>query len=165
MSDHHRLAALRRITVKRGATKAEAATAKRLADALEAKVGKAHTPQSRPKAKEALPEPSAARRRRIWGIRLDWASEKSCWIYLIGYASFFVISAPLALIILAFLLNLGDPHALEDWMLRLMILKYGTLAAVVCFAILMGAPITFASWWLRTMPGERLGRALVFIST
>ena len=33
-SDHNRLEALRRITVKRGATKAEAATAKRLADEL-----------------------------------------------------------------------------------------------------------------------------------
>jgi hypothetical protein len=39
-SDHKRLEALRRITVKRGATKAEAATAKRLADELEAKIGK-----------------------------------------------------------------------------------------------------------------------------
>jgi ABC-type spermidine/putrescine transport system permease subunit II len=61
-------------------------------------------------------------------------------------------------------LNLGDPHALEDWMLRLMILKYGTLAEVACIAIFIGAPIAFASWWLRTMPGERLVRALVFIN-
>ena len=40
---HERLAALRRVTVKRGATKAEAATAKRLADQLATRLGKQPT--------------------------------------------------------------------------------------------------------------------------
>ena len=76
MSDHERLAALRRITVKRGATKAEAATAKRLADELEAKFGKKPRARRRYGHAAALPEPPAARWRRQWVLWLELALHK-----------------------------------------------------------------------------------------
>ena len=164
-SDHERLTALRRITVKRGATAAEAATAKRLADALEAKVGKGHASRSRRGAKKALAEPPAARKRRVWGIRLDWAYEKTYWICLAACALFFALSVPLLLMILAAPLDVDHSQALLDRVLQLMFYKYVMLAVVTCFAIVIGGPIALAAWWLRTMRGERLGPPLAFMST
>ena len=145
MSDHARLAALRRITVKRGATKAEAATAKRLADALEAKVGEGRTRRSRRKAKMALPEPPAERKRRVWGIRLDLAYEKTCWIYPVVLALFLVLSAPLAVMILGALLGLDRTPATEGWIMQLMFYKYVVLGMVAAFTMVIGGSIALAS--------------------
>ena len=163
MSDHARLAALRRLTVERGATKAEAATAKRLADALEAKVGTGQTRQPRRKAKMVLPEPPAARTRRVWGIRLDLAIDKACWVFEIACTLFVGLTALLLLMMLTTLFGLDHSRALQHQIVQLFFYKYVILAVVSCFAIVIGGPIAFASWWLSTTRGERLGPSLAFI--
>src|SRR5258708_7824360 len=131
-----------------------------MADALEAKIGKGRTRRLRRKTKMALPEPPAARTRRVWGIQLDWAFEKTYWLYLTAYVLFFVPTALLLLMMPAALFGLDRSHALEDQILQLFIYKYVMLAVVSCFVIL----IALAPRWLRTTRGERLGPSLAFIS-
>src|SRR5262245_39382102 len=113
--DFERLEALRRITVKRGATKAEAATARRLANALQAKIGK----RSRTRGREAepipLPEPSWARKRRIWGNRLDGALDWAGWLSMMAMPFLLVLFVlPTVVIVLDFLARYLTGHDPRD---------------------------------------------------
>jgi hypothetical protein len=152
-SDHERLAALRRITVKRGATKAEAETAKRLADELEAKIGKKPRARRRKGQTAALPEPPAARKKRLWGIWLDWALERTDWLCLVGAALFYLLTPALILT------DMFGGKAMEREVESLILSKLGLGVLQGLFVVLVILPITFARWWLKTEAGTRLGKA------
>ena len=162
MSDHERLAALRRITVKRGATKAEAATAKRLADELEAKIGKKPRARRRKGQTTALPEPPAGRWRRIWGNRLDGALGWAEWLHMMTLPLLLVLLfLPTAVIAIDFLT--GHKFIPEEQILTVFLIKYGVLSALTVLAGIILGPIIFARWWIRTWHGERLRPALIFL--
>jgi hypothetical protein len=72
-ADHDRLDALRRLAKDRAATPAEKTTARRLAKALAAKIGKRPRRSRRKGHGAALPEPPAARSRRRWIVWLEAA--------------------------------------------------------------------------------------------
>jgi hypothetical protein len=152
-SDHERLAALRRITVKRGATKAKAAMAKRLADELEAKIGNKPRSRQRTGQTAALPEPPAARKKRLWGIWLDWALQRADRLYMVALGLYFLLTPVLVLT------DVFGGKAMERQLDRLMLAKFGLMVLLALFAILVIVPITFARWWLRTDAGARLGKA------
>jgi hypothetical protein len=152
-SDHERLQALRRITLKRGATKAEVATAKRLADELEAKIEKKPRARRRNGQTVALPEPPAARKKRLWGIRLDWALEKADRLYMVAIGLYFLFTPVLVLT------DVFGGKAMERQVDSLMWAKLGLMVLLGLFFILVIVPITFARWWLRTRAGTRLGKA------
>src|SRR5262245_49146393 len=65
-ANHNTLDALRRLAKDRAATPAEKATARRLAKALAAKIGKRPRGGRRKGSGAALPEPSAARCGSLW---------------------------------------------------------------------------------------------------
>src|SRR5215813_1315696 len=75
-ADHNTLDALRRLAKDRAATPAEKATARRLAMALAAKIGNRPRRGRRTGHGAALPEPPAARRRRLWIAWLEGALNK-----------------------------------------------------------------------------------------
>jgi len=78
-ADHNTLDALRRLAKDRAATPAEKATARRLAMALAAKIGNRPRRGRRTGHGAALPEPPAARRRRLWIAWLEGALIRSRW--------------------------------------------------------------------------------------
>jgi hypothetical protein len=90
-ADHNRLDALRRLAKDRAATPAEKATARRLAKALAAKIGKRPRRSRRRGHGPALPEPPAARWRRRWVVWLEVALHKIAvagrWLYGIWIVS------------------------------------------------------------------------------
>jgi hypothetical protein len=69
-ADHDGLDALWRVVKDQAATPAEKATARRLAKALAAKIGKRPRRSRRKNHAAALPEPPAARWRRHWIVWL-----------------------------------------------------------------------------------------------
>jgi hypothetical protein len=162
MSDHERLAAFRRITVKRGATKAEAATAKRLADELEAKIGKKPRARRRKGQTTALPEPPAGRWRLIWGNRLDGALGWAEWLHMLTTPLLLVLLfLPTAVIAIDFLT--GHKFIPEDQILTVFLIKYGVLSALTVLAGIILGPIIFARWWIRSWHSERLRPVLIFL--
>src|SRR5262245_4832778 len=75
-ADHNTLDALRRLANDRAATPAEKATARSLAKALVSKIGNRPRRGRRKGHGAALPEPPAARRRRLWIVWLEGALHK-----------------------------------------------------------------------------------------
>jgi hypothetical protein len=155
--DHKRLEALRRITVKRGATKAEAATAKRLAEELEAKLEKKHRGHRCEGQTAALPEPPAARKKRLWSVWLDWTLQRAHRLYRIALALYFLLTPVLLLT------DVFGGNAMERQLDSLMLVKFGLMVLLGPFAILVIVPITFARWWLRTEPDTRLCKARAWV--
>jgi hypothetical protein len=157
-SDHERLAALRRITVKRGATKAEAATAKRLADKLAAKIGKKPRARRRKGQAAALPEPPAARWRRLWLVWLEAALHKIAvaghWVHGI-----WIVSIIGMLLIFVFGSDTLRREASDIYIVRTL----GLLGAGLALMTIAGL-LAFAIWWLRTWRSERLRSAVIFLS-
>jgi hypothetical protein len=158
MSDHERLAALRRITVKRGATKAEAATAKRLADELAAKIGKKPRARRRKGQTAALPEPPAARWRRLWLVWLEAALHK---IAVAGHCLHGVWALSLICLVLV---SVFGSHALQRQVRDIYFVRtLGLLGAGLAIMAIAGL-LAFAIWWLRTWRNERLRSAVIFLS-
>ena len=86
-ADQNRLEALRRLAKDRAAPPAEKATARRLAKALAAKIGKRPRRSRRKGSGAALPEPPAARWRRRWVAWLEAVLHKmalaASWVHAI----------------------------------------------------------------------------------
>jgi hypothetical protein len=145
-----RLAALRRVTVKRGATRAEAATAKRLADQLAARLGKRPSRRRRKGPQVALPEPPGWRRKRLWLLWLEAALDKIAWAASILHG--FWIASLAILIIVPVLFGL-------ETAIRFSALYLARGLILIAVALLLGLAamlLAVAAWWLRTLPGERL---------
>jgi hypothetical protein len=153
VSDHERFSALKRITVKRGATKAEAATAKHLAAELEKKIGKRPRRTRAKGRRAALPEPLDARKRRIWGLRID---EAIAWAERLGVP--FLIALYCAPTVVIGICLLTGHNITVDQIEALFLIKYGVLAALAVQA----AIISFAFWWLLAEPGTRGRQAVTF---
>jgi hypothetical protein len=148
-ADHNTLDALRRLAKDRSATPAEKATARRLAKALAAKIGK-RPPRSRRKTHgAALPEPPAARWRRQWITWIEVALHKLAvaarWVHVVWLAS---------LIGLVLMLVLGTETVRR---------QAGGLMAVGLLVIPIAGLLKLLAWWLQTWNGERLRPALVFL--
>lgn len=155
-ADHDTLDSLRRVTVKNGATRAEAATARRLAKALGAKLGR--RPNRRPdRADLALPEPSWARKRRIWA---NWI-ERVLWGTGALGAGAFAIYFLLTLAMILSVVFAGT--ILNDLSYKLVQAKIKFLTAVGLFGCVVVIPLAIALWWLRAEPGTRLKSAGKFI--
>lgn len=150
-----RLAALRRITVKRGATKAEAATAKRLADQLAARLGKRPRRGRRKGPKVALPEPSRYRRKRLWLFWLEAGLEKIVWAIVL-LKIFWVATLPIAIGLLVFAHDDLRKQVENLYFARALLLMAGGLVLGG-----VGAALATVVWWLRTLPGERLRGAVL----
>lgn len=151
---HERLAALRRVTVKRGASKAEAETAKRLADQLAKRLGKEGRRRRRRGPRVILPEPPQARRKRLW---LIWLEDALIKIACAGCLLHGVWVATVVIVIVATLFGIGSNKQVTDlYFARTLILLAVGLLLVVSAAVL-----AVVIWWLRTLPGERLRAALL----
>jgi hypothetical protein len=155
-----RLAALRRITVKRGATKAEAETAKRLADQLAKKLGKRRGRRTRKAPKGVLPEPPQWRRKRLWLIWLEAALAKIDWAGNLLLGVWVATRAILIVLIVLLVFGIGSDDLGKQfsdlYFVGTLILLAVGLLLVACAAVL-----AVAIWWLRTLPGERLRAALL----
>src|SRR5262249_44120090 len=94
-ADHNTLDALRRLAKDRAATPAEKATARRLAKALATKIGNRRRRGRRKGHGAALPEPPAARWRRLWVTWLDAALHNievaGWWLHRIWIVSIIVL--------------------------------------------------------------------------
>src|SRR5262249_20532378 len=94
-ADHNTLDALRRLAKDRAATPAEKATARRLGRAVAAKIGNRPRRGRRKGHGAALPEPPAARRRRLWIVWLEGALNKievaGWWLHGIWIVSIVVL--------------------------------------------------------------------------
>jgi hypothetical protein len=156
-SDRERLDALRRVTTRNGATEPEAETAGRLADELEAKIGKQTSARQRKGGSEALPEPPQARRRRKlagWAERTVAMVGSLLLVLIVIYFSTTPVMFGLAM--------LGDRSAVFDWIVRV---KLTALAVGLLCGLLILAPLSFLVWFLRTPPGTRLRTAAVWLAT
>jgi hypothetical protein len=155
--DAERLEALRRITVKRGATKAEAATAKCLAEALKAKIGKRPPTRRRRSEPMPLPEPTWARKRRIWGDWLEWLLWRAGALCAIAIAVYFLLT-PAMLFIAIF-----GGKAMEHHADNILEAKFTIAMAICLFGWVVMPPLAIALWWLRAESGTRLRTAAKFI--
>jgi hypothetical protein len=94
-ADHNTLDALRRMAKDRATTPAEKATARRLAKVLAAKIGKRPRRNRRKGHGPALPEPPAARWRRVWVVRLEAALDRIAmagwWLHVAWIGSIIVM--------------------------------------------------------------------------
>jgi hypothetical protein len=164
MSDHERLAALRRPTVKRGATKADAETARRLAADLEKKLGPkgSRERQARGRPKAALPEPPDARFRRIFTVRAEWATGMAG-VGMTALGVLYFGSTWVMLGLLGFDKATGsDLDGLAaDWFLKI---KLALMGFMVIWGLLILAPLIFLAWFLRTPAGARLKGAIAWIA-
>ena len=160
MSIDERIAALRRVTTRRGATRAEADTARRLADQLERKHGlkpaRSRTRRQKAASRPVLPELADARIRRRVGLWLGAAIDR---VELWG-AALLVAYFSLTPILLLAIFDPWTTKATHDRVLEWLL--YGKLALGLLLALLgllVLAPLTFARWWLRTPPRSRLREA------
>jgi hypothetical protein len=156
--DHDRLDALRRLARDRAATPAEKATARRLADALAAKIGKRPRRSRRKGHAAALPEPQAARWRRRGIIWLEAALHKMAvvgkWMHGVWIVS---------LIGLVIISVLGSESVQRQTSDIYLVRTLGLIAAAWVMMAIAGV-LALAAWWLRTWRGERLRPALMFLS-
>ena len=157
-ADHNRLDALRRLAKDRAATPAEKATARRLAKALAAKIGKRPRRGQRMTGAAALPEPPAARWRRLWIVRLEAALHKIAvagkWVHAIWIVSL------LGLVLIAvFGSEAVQRQAGDIWFVRTL----GLLAVGFAMMVIAGL-LAFAAWLLKTWRSERLRPALIFLT-
>jgi len=152
-ADHNTLDALRRLTKNRAATPAEKATARRLAMALAAKIGNRPRRGRRKGHGAALPEPPAARRRRLWIVWLEGALNKievaGWWLHGIWIVS---------IVVLGPLLVFGSDAVRQQVFDVYLVRSLGLVGAALVMATVAGL-LTFVAWWLRTLPGERLRSA------
>jgi hypothetical protein len=159
-ADHDTLDALRRLARDRAATPAEKATARRLAKALAAKIGKSPRRSRRKTQSAALPEPSAARWRRLWIVWLEGALHKLAvagdWVHWFWIASLIVIGPA---VIIGFGTDLMRQQAGDIYLVRSL-----GLVAVASIMMAMGGVFTFAVWWLKTWRGDRLRPALMSLT-
>jgi hypothetical protein len=157
-ADHNRLDALRRLAKDRAATPAEKATARRLAKALAAKIGKRPRRSRRKGHDLALPEPPAARWRRLWVLWLEAALHKIAlaerWVHWIRMVS-------LACMVLIVVLG-GE--AVRQQTSEVYIVQILGLVGVALLLVATTALLTFGLWWLKTWRNERLRPALVFLT-
>jgi hypothetical protein len=157
---HERLAALRRVTVKRGATKEEAETAKRLADQLAKRLGKKSRKRSRKRSRAVLPEPPQWRRKRLWLGWLEAALEKIAWAGMLLHGLWVASLVVLIVMLVVFVfggVDMGKQFS-DFWLTRSLILIAAALLLMVCAGVL-----AVAAWWLRTLPGERLRSAVLWL--
>jgi hypothetical protein len=157
--DHERLAALKRVTTRNGATESEAETARKLAEELEAKIGRQASARQRKGGTEALPEPPQARRRRKltgWTERTVALVGSLLLVLIVVYFSTTYVMFGLAI------LGAGSRSAAFDWILRV---KLTALAVGVLCGLLVLAPLAFLGWFLRTPAGTRLKAAAVWLAT
>jgi hypothetical protein len=127
---------------------------------LAAKLGK-RPRQSRSKWRGAtLPEPPAARWRRLWINWLEAALHKLAvageWVHWLWIASLIFIGP---IVIIGFSTDLMRQQAVDIYLER----SFG-LVAVTLIIMAMAGVLGFAAWWLKTWRGERLRPALVFLS-
>jgi len=152
-ADHNTLDALRRLAKDRAATPAEKATARRLAMALAAKIGNRPRRGRRTGHGAALPEPPAARRRRLWIVWLEGALNKievaGWWLHGIWIVS---------IVVLGPLLVFGSDAVRQQVFDVYLVRSLGLVGAALVMATVAGL-LTFVAWWLRTLPGERLRSA------
>jgi hypothetical protein len=155
-ADHNTLDALRRLAKDRAATPAEKATARRLAIALAAKIGTRPRRGRRKGHSTALPEPPAARRRRLWIVSLEGALNK---IEVVGWwlHGIWIVS----IIVLGPLLVFGN-DAVRQQVIDVYVVRTLGLVAVALVMVAIAGFLTCVAWWLRTMPGERLRAALAW---
>lgn len=157
-TDHNRLDALRRLAKDRAATPAEKATARRLAEALAAKIGKRPRRSRRKGPNPALPEPPAAKWRRLWVLWLEAALDKievaGSWVHMIWIASIIGLA-----LMFVFGTEAVRRQAGEVYVVRAL----GLLAALFLLVPLAGL-FKFLAWWLKTWKRERLRPALVFLA-
>jgi hypothetical protein len=158
MSDHDRLDALRRLAKDRAATPAEKAAARRFAKALAAKIGKRPRRGRRRGPSAALPEPPAARWRRLWLVWLEAALHKIAvaghWLHGIWALSIICL-----LLVSVFGSDAVQRQAGDVYLMRTL----GLLAAGFALAAIAGL-LVFAAWWLKTWRSERLRPALIFVT-
>jgi hypothetical protein len=157
-ADHDRLDALRRLAKDRAATPAEKATARRFAKALADKIGKRPRRSRRKGHGAALPEPPAARWRRLWIAWLEAALEKIAvaghWVHGIWIVSIIGLTLMLVLGSDAVRQQAGDIYLVRT---------LGLLAAAFIMTAIAGL-LAFIAWWLRTWRNERLRPALIFLT-
>jgi len=150
-ADHNTLDALRRMAKDRATTPAEKATARRLAKALAAKIGKRPRRSRRKSHAAALPEPAAPRWRRIWGDRLDGVLNWAEWLNMVTLPFLLVLLAlPVAVIAFDFLTShklISDEHILAAFLV-----KYGVLGTLAVLAVIILGPI------LGALVAQDLGR-------
>jgi hypothetical protein len=157
-ADHNRLDALRRLAKDRAATPAEKATARRMAKALAEKIGKRPRRSRRKGHAPALPEPPAARWRRIWLVWLEAALHKiavaGAWLHVVWIAS----------LVGMVLISVFGSDALQRQMRDIYFVRtLGLLGAGLATMAIAGL-LAFSAWWLRTWRNERLRSALIFLA-
>jgi hypothetical protein len=159
-ADHNTLDALRRLAKDRAATPAEKATARRLAKVLAAKIGKRPRRSRRKGHGPALPEPPAARWRRVWVVWLEAALNKIAvageWVYWFWIASLIVIGP-------AVIIGVGTDFMRQQVGYIYLVRSLGLVAVALVMMAIAGG-LAFAAWWLITWRGERLRPALVSLT-
>src|SRR5262245_17752155 len=157
-ADHNTLDALRRLAKDRAATPAEKATARRLAKALAAKIGKRPRRSRRKGHNPALPEPPAARWRRLWVLWLEAALNKielaGSWVHVIWIASLIGLALMFVFGTEAVRLQAGEVYVVRT--LGLLVAAF-LLVPLACL-------FKFLAWWLKTWRRERLRPALAFLA-
>jgi hypothetical protein len=101
----------------------------------------------------ALPEPPTARKKRLWGVWLDWALKRADRLCLGAISLYFFLTVPLILMMIF------GGKAVDRQVEGIMFAKLGLAVLLVLFSILVIAPITFIRWWLRADAGTRRSRA------
>jgi hypothetical protein len=134
-ADHNRLDALRRLAKDRAATPAEKATARRLAKALADKIGKRPRRSPRKGQGPALPEPPAARWRRLCILWLEAALHKIAvagrWLH-----RFWIVSIIGLTLVFVFGTEAVRRLAFDVYFVRTLALVAAALAIVAATALL-----------------------------
>src|SRR5262249_36401682 len=127
-----------------------------LAKALATKIGNRPRRGRRKGHGAALPEPPAARWRRLWVTWLDAALHNievaGWWLHRIWIVS---------IIVLGPLLVFGN-DAVRQQVIVVYVARTLGLVAVALVIVTIAGFLTCVAWWLRTMPGERLRSALAW---
>ena len=157
-ADHNTLDALRRMAKDRATTPAEKATARRLAKALAAKIGKRPRRSRRKGNGPALPEPPAARWRRVWVVWLEAALDR------IAIAGWWLHVAWIVSIIVLVLMFVTPSDSMRQQAGGFYLVRTLVLVAAALIMMISGGLFAFAAWWLKTWRSERLRPALLFLS-
>jgi hypothetical protein len=157
-ADHDRLDALRRLAKDRAATPAEKVTARRFAKALADKIGKRPRRGRRKGGAAALPEPPAARWRRLWIAWLEAALHKIAvagkWLHVVWFVS----------VIGLVLMFVFGSKAVRNQAGDVYLVRTLGLLAVAFAMIAVAGLLALAAWWLKTWRGERLRPALILLA-
>jgi hypothetical protein len=144
-ADHNKLDALRRFANNRAATPAEKATARRLAKALAAKIGRS-SGQNRRNRALALPEPPIARWRRRWIAWIEVVLPKIAGLY-----GFWIVSAmaPIFLPIFVFIFGGEVVRRQAEGKVGIYLVWTLGLGAAVLATIVIGWLLSFVAWWVK----------------